>query len=120
MTIEKIERTELTKTRANSYMIHMTADEGKKLLNQDYVDSIGEHDLGYVDDDTVQPIICSQVYLSVDGSELDWIEIDEETATKIETAYAEYIETKMNNDLYNTDFTGETSSSTINIESTNA
>lgn len=118
MTIEKIERTELTKTRANSYMIHMMADEGKKLLNQDYVDSVGEHDLGYVDDNTVQPIICSQVYLSVDGSELDWIEIDEETANKIETAYAEYMESKMNADLYNTDFTGETSSSSIKIEST--
>ena len=119
MTIEKIERTELTKTRANSYMIHMTADEDKKLLNQDYISSIGDHDLGYVDDDTVQPITCSQVYLSVDGSELDWVEIDGETATKIETAYANYMESKMNADLYNTGFTEETSSSTIKIESTN-
>jgi hypothetical protein len=117
MTIEKIPRTELTKTRANAYMILMTADEGKKLLNQDYVDSIGEHDLGYVDDDTVEPIVCSQVYLSVDGSTLDWVEVDEDMASKIESAYTKYVEDKMTSDLYNTEFTDETSNSTIKIES---
>lgn len=121
MTIEKIARTELTKTRANAYMILITADEGKKLLNQNYVDSIGEHELGYVDDDTVEPILCSQVYLSVDGSALDWIEIDEDTANKIETAYTKFTEDKMKADLYNTGFEAETTSdiqnSTINIES---
>lgn len=117
MTIEKIPRTELTKTRANTYMILITADEGKKLLNQDYVDSIGEHELGYVDDDTVEPILASQVYLNVDGSTLDWIEVDEDTANKIESAYIKFIEDKRTADLYNTGFEPETPSSTINIES---
>lgn len=117
MTIEKIPRTELTKTRANTYMILITADEGKKLLNQDYVDSIGEHDLGYVDDGTVEPIVCNQVYLSIDGSTLDWIEVDEDIASKIESEYTKYVEDKMTSDLYNTGFTEETSNSTIKIES---
>lgn len=117
MTIEKIARTELTKTRANTYMILITADEGKKLLNQDYINSIGGHELGYMDDETVEPILCNLVYLSVDGSALDWVEVDEDTAIKIESAYTKFMEDKMNVDLYNTGFETETPSSTINIES---
>lgn len=87
MTIEKILRSESGRTKSSEYMIHMTADEGKKFVCQNYVDSIGDNNLGYVDDNTAEPIICSQVYLGVDASELDWAEIDESEATTIMEAW---------------------------------
>lgn len=89
MTIEKILRSESTRSKSSNYIIHMTSDEGKKFINQDYLDST----------DDVEPVVCSQVYLAENASELDWSEIDEQEATSImetwEKKQEELIESEM-------------------------
>lgn len=78
MKTEKITRNEATKTRANSSIIHLTADEGMKLINQDYLDEVVE-----------EPNICSEVYVASEGSPLDWAEITQEEADRIQKEWDE-------------------------------
>lgn len=72
MKIEQVQRNDNTKTT----MIVLTADEGKKLINQDFIDGIVE-----------EPIICSKVFLGVNASESDYTEITEEEADKYQEKY---------------------------------
>lgn len=93
MQIEKIKRSEETSTRASSIMEHLIADEGKKLINQDYLDNPSAADC----------VICSEVYCAIESSSLDWAEITEEEATKYQEEYNNKIEGKLkttNPELY--------------------
>ena len=88
MTTEQIQRSEATATRAANTMTKLTADEGKKLLNQDYIDGIVE-----------EPTICSCVYLAVSASALDWAEITDEEADKIQAEWDAKCQAQMEADL---------------------
>ena len=69
MKIEKIQRSEETRQKVSAYYIKISADEGKKLINQDYLDGTG-----------CEPIICIGAYLADVDSPLDWAEITEAEA----------------------------------------
>ena len=69
MKIEQIQRSEETRLRANATYTKVSADEGKKLINQDYLDGIKN-----------RPIICIEAYLADVDSPLDWAEITEAEA----------------------------------------
>lgn len=85
MQIEKIKRSKETSTRASNIMEHLIADEGKKLINQDYLDDPSGADC----------VICSEVYCATESSSLDWAEITEEEATKYQEEYNKKVEEKL-------------------------
>lgn len=74
MKIEKIPRTTTSNEKSASYMIKITPDEGKKIINQDYLD-----------DNSVAPIIGACMYLADNDSTLNYSEVTEEEATTIIT-----------------------------------
>jgi hypothetical protein len=84
MKTEKITRSEATKTRASNYMVVLTADEGKKIVSQDYLDYL---DGNYEGEGTPNPSVCCKVYLGCDDSALNYAEVDEATATAYQEAY---------------------------------
>lgn len=77
MNTEKIQRSEDTKTKASNVIVVLSADEGKKLINQDYLDYKNGVWEG---EDKPSLILCSKVYLGVEDSALNYAEIDETTA----------------------------------------
>lgn len=84
MKTEKITRSEATKTRASNYMVVLTADEGKKIVSQDYLDYLEGN---YEGEGTPNPNVCCKVYLGCDDSALNYAEVDEATATAYQEAY---------------------------------
>ena len=84
MKTEKITRSEATKTKASNYMVVLTADEGKKIVSQDYLDYL---DGNYAGEGAPNPNVCCKVYLGCDDSALNYAEIDEATATAYQEAY---------------------------------
>lgn len=92
MTIEKIQRSEETKAKTSNDMVVLTAEDGKKLINQDYLDYKNGTWEGK---DTPQLIICSQVYLGVEDSELNYAEIDESVATQYQEEWDKALEEKI-------------------------
>lgn len=82
MITEKIQRSEETRTKASNVMIVLTAEEGKKIITQDWVD--------YKNGDITEmpdPGICSKVYLADQDSALNYTEVDEATANSYEEEY---------------------------------
>ena len=84
MKTEKIQRSEATKTKASNYMIVLTADEGKKIISQDYLDYLEGN---YTGEGTPNPNVCCTVYLGCDDSALNYAEVDEQTAQSYQEAY---------------------------------
>ncbi len=84
MKTEKITRSEATKTRASNYMVVLTADDGKKIVSQDYLDYLEGN---YAGDGKPNPNVCCKVYLGCDDSALNYAEVDEATATAYQEAY---------------------------------
>lgn len=82
MITEKIQRSEETRTKASNVMIVLTAEEGKKIITQDWVD--------YKNGDITEmpnPGVCSKVYLADQDSALNYTEVDEATANSYEEEY---------------------------------
>lgn len=93
MTTEKIQRSEGIKARTSNDMVLLTAEDGKKIINQDYLDYKNGTWEG---EDTPQLIICSQVYLGVEDSELNYAEIDESVATQYQEEWDKALEERSN------------------------
>lgn len=93
MITEKIQRSEETKTRASNVMVTLTAEEGKKIINQDYLDYKNGTWEG---DEAPTLIICSKVYLGIEDSELCYAEIDEATANEYQEEWNKVLEEKAN------------------------
>lgn len=82
MITEKIQRSEETRTKASNVIIVLTAEEGKKIITQDWVD--------YKNGDITEmpdPGVCSKVYLADQDSALNYTEVDEATANSYEEEY---------------------------------
>ncbi len=82
MITEKIQRSEETRTKASNVMIVLTAEEGKKIITQDWVD--------YKNGDITEmpnPGVCSKLYLADQDSALNYTEVDETTANSYEEEY---------------------------------
>lgn len=82
MITEKIQRSEETRTKASNVMIVLTAEEGKKIITQDWVD--------YKNGDITEmpdPGVCSKVYLADQDSVLNYTEVDEATANSYKEEY---------------------------------
>ena len=92
MKTEKIQRSEATKTKASNYMIVLTADEGKKIISQDYLDFLEGN---YQGEGTPNPNVCCTVYLGCDDSALNYAEVDEQTAQSYQEAYDKQQEEEM-------------------------
>ena len=84
MNIEKIQRSEETKTKASNVMVVLTADEGKKLINQDWID----YKNGVIED-IPELLVCTTIYLCDADSVLDYAEINEEQASEYNKEYLE-------------------------------
>ena len=84
MKTEKVQRSEATKTKASNYMIVLTADEGKKIVSQDYLDYL---DGNYEGEGTPNPNVCLTVYLGCDDSALNYAEVDEAVAQSYQEAF---------------------------------
>lgn len=84
MKTEKIQRSEATKTKASNYMIVLTADEGKRIVSQDYLDFL---DGNYEGEGTPNPNVCLTVYLGCDDSALNYAEVDEAVAQSYQEAF---------------------------------
>lgn len=93
MNTEQIQRSEDTKTRASNTMVVLTADEGKKLINQDYLDYKNGTWEG---EDTPTLIICSKLYLGAEDSALNYAEIDEATALQYQEEWDKLQEEMLN------------------------
>lgn len=94
MNTERIQRSEETKTKASNVMVILTADEGKKLINQDYLDyknGIWEGE------DKPSLILCTKVYLGIEDSELNYAEIDEAIANQYQEEEDRLFEERVNN-----------------------
>lgn len=74
-------------------MITLTAEEGKKLVNQDYLDYKNGTWEG---ERTPDLIICSKIYLGIEDSELNYAEIDEATANQYQEEWDKALEEKIN------------------------
>lgn len=85
MNIEKIQKSEETVEKISSTYNHIIADEGKKFINQGYLDKISK-----------ECMICSEVYLSNEASILDWAEITEEEAKTYQEEYNKKLEEENN------------------------
>lgn len=88
MITEKIQRSEETKTKASNVMEVLTAEEGKKLINQDYLD----YKNGTWEGEKPSLVICSKVYLSIEDSALGYAEIDEEVANQYQEEWDKALE----------------------------
>lgn len=86
MKIDNIQRSEETRTRISNTMEVISADEGMKLINQDYLDKI-----------TDELIIAEKVFLAVESSSLDWAEITEAEALKYQEEYQKYLDSLTDN-----------------------
>lgn len=94
MKTEKIQRnTKATSMAANSLII-ITAEEGKKLINQDYLDYKNGT---YEGDNKPELNICTKIYLSDSNSAFNYAEIDESTAEEYQKEYDKIQEDKINN-----------------------
>lgn len=93
MNTEKIQRSEDTKTKASNVIVVLSADEGKKLINQDYLDY--KNDV-WEGEDKPTLILCSKVYLGVEDSALNYAEIDEATANSYQEEEDRLFEEKVN------------------------
>ena len=93
MNTEKIQRSEDTKTKASNMIVVLSADEGKKLINQDYLDYKNGVWEG---EDKPSLILCSKVYLGVEDSALNYAEIDEATANSYQEEEDRLFEEKVN------------------------
>lgn len=76
MKIEQIQRSEETRTKVFNTMTVLTADDGMKIINQDYLN----YKNGTLEGDESQLIICSQVFLANEDSSLNYTEITKEEA----------------------------------------
>lgn len=94
MNIERIQRSEETKTKASNVMVVLTADEGKKIINQDYLDYKNGNWEG---EDKPTLILCSKVYLGTEDSALNYAEIDEAIANEYQEEEDRLFEEKVNN-----------------------
>lgn len=94
MKTEKIQRnTKATSMAANSLII-ITAEEGKKLINQDYLD----YKNGTYEGDNIPELnICTKIYLSDSNSAFNYAEIDESTAEEYKKEWNKIQEDKINN-----------------------
>lgn len=88
MKTEKIQRSEATKTRASNYMIVLTADEGKKLITQDWLDYKNG-----TREDIPDVGVCTKIYLGVEDSVLNYVEVDEVTANAYQEEYDKLVST---------------------------
>lgn len=93
MNTEKIQRSEDTKTKASNVIVVLSADEGKKLINQDYLDYKNGVWEG---EDKPTLILCSKVYLGVEDSALNYAEIDEATANSYQEEEDRFFEEEAN------------------------
>ncbi len=74
-------------------MVALTAEEGKKLINQDYLD----YKNGTWEGENIPSLIlCSKVYLGIEDSELNYAEIDEATANEYQEEWDKALEEKIN------------------------
>ena len=96
MIIEKVQRSEETKTKVSNVMITLTAEEGKKLINQDYLDYKNGTWKGEGIPDLM---ICSKIYLGIEDSELRYAEIDETTANEYQEEWDKALEEGINNPI---------------------
>lgn len=94
MITERIQRkTKATSRVANSLTI-ITAEEGKKFINQDYLDYKNRT---YEGDNMPELNICTKIYLSDSDSAFNYAEIDESTAEEYQKEYDKIQEDKINN-----------------------
>ena len=94
MKTEKVQRnTKATSIAANSLII-ITAEDGKKLINQDYLDYKNGT---YEGDNMPEFNICTKIYLSDSDSAFNYAEIDETTAEEYQNEWNKIQEDKINN-----------------------
>lgn len=94
MITERIQRkTKATSRVANSLTI-ITAEEGKKFINQDYLDYKNRT---YEGDNMPELNICTKIYLSDSDSAFNYAEIDESTAEEYQKEWNKIQEDKINN-----------------------
>jgi hypothetical protein len=104
MKTEKITRSEATKTRASNYMVVLTADEGKKLITQNWLD----YKNGTWEEDDIPDVgVCTKIYLGVDDSALNYVEVDEDTANTYQEEYDKLMKGKNNTELGNKELSAE-------------
>nr|DAG91425.1 MAG TPA: hypothetical protein [Crassvirales sp.] len=94
MKTERIQRKTKATSRAANSLIIITAEDGKKLINQDYLDYKNGT---YEGDNMPELSICAKIYLSDSDSALNYAEIDESTAEEYQKEYDKIQEDKINN-----------------------
>lgn len=94
MKTERIQRKTKATSRAANSLIIITAEDGKKLINQDYLDYKNGT---YEGDNMPELSICTKIYLSDSDSALNYAEIDESTAEEYQKEYDKIQEDKINN-----------------------
>lgn len=94
MKTEKVQRNTKATSRAANSLIIITAKDGKKLINQDYLD----YKNGTYEGDNMPELnICTKIYLSDSDSAFNYTEIDESTAEEYQKEYDKIQEDKINN-----------------------
>ena len=94
MKTERIQRKTKATSRAANSLIIITAEDGKKLINQDYLDYKNGT---YEGDNMPELSICAKIYLSDSDSALNYAEIDESTAEEYQKEWDKIQEDKINN-----------------------
>ena len=98
MITERIQRKTKANSRVANVMIAITAEEGKKLINQDYLD----YKNGTYNGEGIPELnISSKIYLGDTDSALNYAEIDESTAEEYQKEWDKIQEEKVNLDNNN-------------------
>nr|DAI59106.1 MAG TPA: hypothetical protein [Crassvirales sp.] len=93
MKTERIQRKVKVASRAANAMIVITAEDGKKLINQDYLD----YKNGTYEGDNMPELnICTKIYLSDSDSAFNYAEIDNSMAEEYQKEYDKMQEDKIN------------------------
>lgn len=94
MITERIQRKTKVSSRAANAMTVIIAEEGKKLINQDYLDYKNGT---YEGKEMPEPNISAKMYLGDTDSAFNYAEIDEATAEEYQKEWDKIQEDKINN-----------------------